>query len=191
MMQMRQRQPKHCRSAFSLIETVICAAIIAGLGVALLASMGHATEAALIARERDTASSIASSMVADLFVTPHVDDSASPLVPDTLTNLGTTMFGIARPVPPRQDLARLNDFNGRIESPPQDRAGNAVADLEGWAVRVDIQDINPATLGVAVAHTGLARVTVNVAKGDRLMATRMIYRSSAWDRATPPAEAMP
>lgn len=183
--------PNRTRRAFTLIETVICAAIIAGLGVALLTSIGHATRGALVARERDTASSIASAMLADLFSTPHADDSASPLVPDTVTVLGVTVLGVVRPVPPREDLARLNDYNGRLESPPQDRAGNGLADLSDWAVRVDIQHVSPATLGPAVSYTGLARVTINVAKGDRIMATRLIYRSSAWDTFTPAAESMP
>ena len=176
---------------FTLIETVICAAIIAGLGVALLASMGHATRAAQVARERDTTNAIAAMVLADIFSTPHVDPAGNPLAVDNITNLGATIFGPIRPVPPRKDVIRVSDYQGRIESPPQDRDGNALADLAGWVYRVDIQHVDPVTLAADVTHTGLVRVTVNVAYGSQLMDTRVIYRATAWDDFVPTAEAMP
>lgn len=179
-----------CRG-FTLIETVICAAIIAGLGVALLASMGHATRAAQVARARDTTNEIAAMVLADIFSTPHVDPAGNPLAVDNVTNLGSTIFGPIRKVPPRKDVMRVSDYQGRIESPPQDRDGNDLADLEGWVYRVDIQHANPMTLAADVTHTGLVRVTLNIAHGNQLMDTRVIYRASAWDEFLPTAEAMP
>lgn len=177
--------------AFSIVEAVLCLAILGGAGLALLTAIGRSAQAAVIARDRDTAGAIADMVLADVMSTPHVDPGGN--LPTALTGLvlGITPFGPMRATPDRETITRLIDYTDRIESPPQLRDGTPIDDYAGWSVKVEFAHVNPADLTTSVSFTGLARVSVLVANRDSVVLTRSVLRSTAWDAFRPAAEDMP
>lgn len=176
---------------FTLVETLVCAVIVAGLGVALLQSISAAGRASLIAREQAAALQIAETVIADVLTTPLGSLEDLALRDSPAGDAGATPFGPHRSATPRGSLPSLFAFHDRIEAPPQQRDGTPMPSLQGWAMGIQVRPLSPTTLGPLDTDTGLALVTVRVAKGDRILLERRTLRSLAWDASLPAPEQLP
>lgn len=158
---MRPRHPSS-RRGLSLIETVISAAILAGLMAAVLSAAGTTAARRRAAADARTAQALADELASETALLSF----------DPVANiLGS---------PTRREMFNdLLDAHGWSESPPASIDGIPNTALAGWSSSIAVQWVSPSAPRTAVAFdTGCRRITVTVSRGGQTMTTaiRLITR---------------
>lgn len=81
----------------------------------------------------------------------------------------------------QQPFDDVDDYNGRTESPPVDRDGDALPGFTGWTRSVRVEWVRlDAPNAAASPGSGVKRVTVTVQHAGRVAAELSALRTAAW-----------
>jgi len=82
----------------------------------------------------------------------------------------------------RANYNDVDDYNGWIDSPPQNKDGSVMPDLASWSRRVVVEWVSPSTLTQAspgsAIETGLKRITVTVQNNGSTILTRIATKAN-------------
>ena len=152
---------------FTLIEVLIATVIIALSIVALLAANSAFTMANGAGIELSTAEFLVE-QIREMTATLEVIDPES----------GAGTFGVAEEGS-LADYDDLDDFDGRIFSPPIDARRQPLADFAAYSQQVTVQNVNPSNFEQVIADNGsdFVRMSVSVSYSGRQLC------SISWIRA--------
>lgn len=149
--------------AISLIETVISAAILAGLMAAVLGASSSTAARRTNNSRAQTARQLADELAAEI-ATLHFDPLAN-----------------VRSLSNRAAFNDLADADRWTESPPQLADGTTIPGLAGWSRSVSVEWVLPtAPTVVSPTDTGCRRITVKVTRGtaNEASAVRLVTRAA-------------
>lgn len=158
------------KRGFTIVEAVIAMLIVAVTLVAALSTVAAARTSRSRIADRVRAQQLAQDLMAEILQQAYQDPVQTPV------------FGLepGESATSRAAWNDVDDYNGWTESPPQSKSGNIFPDSTGWTRSVVVEWIDPTTLTVAAAPTGVKRITVNVQKGALTLAQIAAYRTLAW-----------
>jgi MSHA pilin protein MshD len=164
----------HCRSTFNrgftLVETMMAVVILSVMLIVALNTLGASNANQFRTAQRATAAALAQGLLSDILELPYEEPNGSVLFGIEATELRGSKI----------NYDDVDDFNGWSESPPQNRDGSAMSDLQGWTRSVTVQRVsisNPAT--VVTTESGLKRVTVTISKKGVTLASVAALKASA------------
>jgi prepilin-type N-terminal cleavage/methylation domain-containing protein len=141
------------RRAFSLIEVLVATAIMGGLLVAAMQTVGNSVRA-----ERSTADSchglwLAQQLMAEVRAAKYGEPDETPAFgPEALETGGT-----------RGAFDDVDDYDQWSASPPEDSDGTEIPDRVGWQRKVTVDYVNANDLSAVVGvDQGVKRITVVV-----------------------------
>jgi type II secretory pathway pseudopilin PulG len=164
--------------AFTLVEAVLCTLIVGIILVAAIATVGAARRAHKSASDRAAANPLARDLLVEITSKPYIDPTAS----------GPTSLGIDPGETPmtRSTFDDVDDYAGFQESPPTSPSGAPMPGYDKWTRAVAVEYASPASPDQpAFTDTGIKRITVTVAAGGTVLATRTALRTSAADPPAP------
>ena len=172
---MRPSPPRHPRRGFSLIESSIAVALVGGLYLVALNTVGasRVTQAAFADRERGTR--LAEALLVEALALPFDDPDA------TVGGLGLDSGESASD---RATFDDLDDLNGYAEAVPVDRWGVAIPGAGRYRRTAEVRYVTPAAPDIPVANkTPLKRIAVTVTVDGRHVVTLVGLGSAAWPDA--------
>lgn len=159
------------RSAFTLVEAVVCTAVVGLLLVAALSTSAAArtTEYRMANRERGML--LARQLLAEMLTQPYSDPEE-----------GTAGFGAesGESDGTRRQFDDFDDYRNWSASPPQTRDGEVLTDLTGWKRQVQVRRLNPSNLNTALSESGLKSCTISVWRDGALVAELSAIRAEIW-----------
>lgn len=138
---------------FSLVETVISAAIVGVVLVAALNTLAGVGAARVRSLDRVRAALLADELVAEISRQAYQEPGATTLLlgPELGEVVGNS----------RSAFDDVDDYNGLEDSPPCDRSGAPLDDYTGWKLSVLVEWVNPLSLdGSYLVDTGYKLITV-------------------------------
>jgi type II secretory pathway pseudopilin PulG len=142
------------RQAFSLLEAIVAAAIVAVMLVASLNLLGSAALARGADNDHRTALLLAHQLMGEVQQQPYKDES-----------LLAVLFGPEAGetnTPTRAAFDDVDDYDNYMDKPPQLKDGTPLAGYESWKRKVRVVWVDPATLAESALDTGLKRIEVRV-----------------------------
>ena len=156
------------KSAFTLLEVLVATALI-GIAIAALVGSGVShTKANSFGIETSTAEFLVDEI-------KSLTASLAVVDPDSEDDI----FGPESDESSVIDYDDLDDFDGKIISPPVDVSGAALTDFSGYSQTVTVENVSPADLKTAVADHGssLVKITVSIDLNNNQLT------SASWIRA--------
>lgn len=169
--------PAPARPAITLVETVISIVLISGMLLIAISNVGSSAKAWGVRRDARSGIGIAQDLLAEINRLPASDTNQPPLWgPEAGENTGN-----------RAAFDDVDDYHNWSETPPTDRAGNPITGFTGWKRVVALDWMDPLNLDtVAVANTGLLRITVSATSPNGKVTTMQALRAIG---KKPPLEA--
>lgn len=160
----------HHRRGFSLVEVVICTLLVAVVLVGAMKLLGAAVSGRTKTADMARAQQMAQELMTEILNTAYVDSTLPAFGPELLEALGT-----------RVNFDDVDDYHGWNASPPQDRAGAALANSTGWRHTVAVELVTAADPSATTnSDEGLKRVTVTISKGALVAARLVALRSDLY-----------
>lgn len=156
------------RRAFSMVEATMCIVLLSGVFLASAEVVRMVGLSRAIGDERARALAVGQDLLQEVSVLP----------------LGSDPGVIASENSPasRAAFATVYEYAGLTDSPPRSRNGAVLDGYSGWTRRITITTLNPGTLAPSlVPGTGMARVSVEVLRGNRVASRLSVIRAAAWD----------
>jgi type II secretory pathway pseudopilin PulG len=139
----RRTSHRICRSAFSLVETVICTIIVVTMFAAGMAAAGAAARDRQTQRDIRKGTQLARSLMSEI---------VQQLYADPATNTIAQTPGIS--TTDRSNWKHIDDYTGFSESPPRDRTGTAIGGASGWTWRASVDYMPVSSPSGATGATG-------------------------------------
>lgn len=159
-----------CRRAFTLVETVICMVITGVMLVAALSAVAASRVGQYKLTERQRGELLAQELMAEILAQSYEE-------PGGAVNLGTDAL---EPGNCRANWDDVDDYRLWSASPPQEKDGTDIPDLEGWMRSSEVVWVNSADITqIVVANTGAKRITVTVSHNGTPVATLTALRTSS------------
>lgn len=141
------------RRGFTLVEAVVSLLIVSTLFAAAMQAAATATRIQAVAARQSQAAALASSLLSEILQAGYSQPGSTTLGRDS----GETSSSMA-------NFNDVDDYDGWIESPPQDRDGVALPGAAGYTRTVAVVWVTLADPRVVSAtDSGLKRITVTVA----------------------------
>ena len=162
------------RRAASLLEVAMASLMVGVLLIGALNSVGARLRHQAELTERQRANLLAEQLLAEVLEHRYQDPDESPTFGPEPTETGGT----------RAPFDDVDDFDGWDKTPIEARNGIAMANATGWRRTIDVEYV-PANDMTATSggDQGIKRITVAVYVDGQLVATRVGFRSSAWEDA--------
>jgi Tfp pilus assembly protein PilV len=162
------------RRAFSMIEVTISTVIVAGMLVAAVTTVGAASRARQTMTGRELGVLLAQQLMSEILPQAYEE-------PDDMPAFGRES---AESPDSRAAYDDIDDYDGWSASPPQDKTGNVLPNLDGWRRSVTVELTRPDDLTQkAASDQGLKRIIVTVACNEVDAATLVAVRSLSRDLA--------
>lgn len=160
------------KRGLSMVEVVISTVIVAVMLVAALNTVGASRLGAERNADRSRGALLAELLLAEIMLQPY-EDSASPP-----GSFGKTASEVA--TGNRSLYDDVDDYNGWNASPPQDKDGTVLADLDGWRREVEVRWVNPSNLALgSLSDTRIKKITVAVERDGLTVALLMAIRTAS------------
>jgi hypothetical protein len=164
------RCPPADRRGFSIVEGVLSTLLVSIVLAVGLRAAAYSSVTQYKTAQRATALQLGQSLLADITALPYEDPNVAPLFGREAGESSSS----------KVNYDDIDDFNGWVESPPQERDGSAMTGLPGWQRSVVVHRVNPSNLNtVVVAESGAKRVTVSVSHNGVVVLTRAAHRTKA------------
>lgn len=150
------------RRALGLIETLLSVVLVGGLLVVALNTAG----ASIVARHSVANRAQAQLLAQDLLTEILRQDYEEPVDTPTFGRESSESGGS------RVDYDDVDDYEAWTSTPPEERGGTEIPDLEGWERSVSVAFADPSNLNVDVGtDQGVKRITVTVSRNGTPLAT--------------------
>jgi len=169
---------RRTRRGFSMMEAVVCIALV---GVALVAAMrtvGASARAQTITQRQAIGTMLAAELMAEIMAQAYAE-------PEGLTILLTEVNDVAGN---RSTYDDVDDYDGWSSKPPKDRGNNALSGYTAWRRSVDVDMVRASNLDgdpLILGDSGVKRIVVRVYHGDHLAAELRAVKTSAWSNGEP------
>ena len=139
--------------AFSLAETAISILLVGGLVVAALNTVGASVAGREFTRNRGRGDLLAHHLMSEILRQSYEEPVDTPTMGRESGESGGS----------RSSYDDVDDYDGWVSSPPEEKNGTALADLTGWERSVTVEFVDPNMLTtVSATETGVKRITVTV-----------------------------
>ena len=139
----------------SMVEVVISTVIVAVMLVAALNTVGASRLGAERNADRSRGALLAELLMAEIMLQAYEDSAFPP------GNFGTRASEAA--TGNRSLYDDVDDYDGWSASPPQDKDGAVLPDLDGWRRYAEVRWVNPSNLGIrSLSDTRIKEITVTV-----------------------------
>lgn len=160
---------------FTMVETVLATLLVGTVLISTLSLVGPVLRTTENAEREVIAQRLADELLNEIasqaFVEPSAGDSEDDLGPNTGER--TTV---------RADFDDVDDYDGWVGFPPEEKSGSAKSGLSRWARQVKVEHVLASDLTTSsVSATGVKRIRVQVVHNGTLLAEEIIIRTSAWD----------
>ena len=162
------RQPG--RRGLSMVEATISVVIVGGMLVAALGTVGAVARVQQRVTNSGRGFPLAQQLMSEIMQLSYEEPEDTPA------------FGreLAEGAASRADFDDIDDYYDWSASPPQEKDGTALPDLDGWNRSVTVERVDPLDLsGVSASETGVKRVTVTVEHNDVPVAQLVAVRTGA------------
>ncbi len=162
----------HVARAFTLIEAVGSVLIVAVMFVAVMSTVGAARMSQYKMSGRSRGTALAQDLMAEIVQASYED----PDGPSAGIGLDASELTASRAT-----FDDVDDYDGWLASPPQQRDGTVIPDLPGWSRQVAVVWINKNdAANVVGGETGAKRITLTVKHNGMVMAYLVAVRTSAF-----------
>jgi prepilin-type N-terminal cleavage/methylation domain-containing protein len=161
------------RRGFTLVESLVCTVVVAGLLVAALSALASLTAHRIEAARQARAKILADELMAEILGQDYADaDGSGAIGPDAGESVGN-----------RSAFDDVDDYHGWSAAPPVSRDGVTLANTAGWRRTATVEWVQLFNLtAAATADQNIKRVTVRVYEGDELRAELVAIRTREGDR---------
>lgn len=144
--------------------------IIGVLMAVAMQTLGGAGLSRARTTDRALARGLADALVTEIMAKPYKDPNQTPV-------LGREA---GEPASPRSGYDDTDDYNGLIESPPQESDGTTIPGTTGFTRTAAVECVSSANLSaVSASDTGVKRITVTVTRRGITLARRVALRTRA------------
>jgi MSHA pilin protein MshD len=151
------------------VEAVVSLLIVGALLVVALSTVGASRLSQYTISEYSRGQSLAQSLKAEILQQDYSDPNDTPV------------FGIesGESTTTRADFDDVDDYNGWVSDPPEQKDGSQISDLSGWERSVTVEWINPDDITqVMGSESNAKRVTVDVSCNNKNVASLVAIRSN-------------
>jgi len=167
---MRRSRSTRTVPGFSLVEAVIATAIVGGLLVAALTTVGATARARQVTTDGDKALVLAKDLLDEVLAKPYFDPQ------------GSAALGREVDETSRDQYDDVDDYDALIDDPPVTPDARSVTAQRGWKREVLVRWASRADITVdAKDDEGIKRVEVFVSRHGKPLCTLVALRTSAWD----------
>ncbi|HUU84569.1 MAG TPA: hypothetical protein VM243_13810 [Phycisphaerae bacterium] len=155
----------------TLVEAVVSIVVVGLMLVAGLSAVGASRRTQYLMATRTRGQLLAQGLMSEILAQRYQEPDDPPL------------FGLEGGELPitRADWDDVDDYRNWSSSPPQSKAGSAIAGLSGWTRSVTVEHVTVIDLTqVSAVETGAKRITVTVWQGDRVVGSAVAVRTEAW-----------
>ena len=157
--------------AFSLVEAVVSTAIVGMMFAAGISVVGASRLGQFRLARGQQAHLLAQALMEEVLAQGYSDSEASLFGTESGEATGT-----------RAAFDDVDDYNDWSASPPQDKSGSTLDNLEGWRRTVSVAYANPADTGQLVLEDlGVKRITVAVYRDGAALVELVAVRSRGKD----------
>jgi len=155
----------------------MCVLLVGGVLVVALNTVGDATVGRQKMGDQGRGQLLARDLMTEILQKAYEDPEETPAF-GTEASEGTGT---------RVDFDDVDDYDGRDESPPQEKDGARKAGLDGWRRTVTVELVYPDNLNTKTASTdeGIKRITVDVTFNGVPMASLVAIRTAAAETFAP------
>jgi Tfp pilus assembly protein PilV len=158
-----------CRG-LTLVEAVMACLVVSILMVSAMRAAGMVARYQFVTSDRARARFLAGQLMTDVLSYSYQDPLVTPVFGIEIGEVATN----------KTTFNDVDDFNGWSESPPQDRDGNTMSELNGWRRSVSVAWVSSANLStVSASETGIKRITVTVSKNNVTLSMRVAIKVNA------------
>jgi len=170
------RRHRQTNTAFSLAETVVSVALVGGLLVVALNTVGDTTLGRQKMGDRGRGHLLAQDLMTEILRQPYEDPDDTPVFgPEASESTGS-----------RVAFDDVDDYSGWSASPPQKKDGAGTSDGPEWRRTVTIEYMDASDLAAPVgSDQGVKRITVTVTRNDVIVSSLVGVRTSAADESQP------
>jgi len=170
-----RHQPK-TNTAFSLAETVVSVALVGGLLVVALNTVGDATLGRQKMGDRGRGHLLAQDLMTEILQKAYEEPDDTPTFgPEASESTGS-----------RTAFDDVDDYDGWSASPPQEKDGTEIPDLTAWERSVTVEYVAANHLTTVVgSDQGIKRITVTVTRNDLVVCSLVGVRTSGADESQP------
>lgn len=144
---------RYMAPAFSLAETVMSIALVGGLLVVALNTVGNTASGRQKMSDRGRGQLLAQDLMAEILSQDYEEPVDAPTFGRESSETGGS----------RTNYDDVDDYDAWDSSPPEYRDGTAIGNLNGWRREVVVTWVDPDDLtAVSVTPTGVKRITVEV-----------------------------
>jgi type II secretory pathway pseudopilin PulG len=169
------------RVGFTLIEAVFSMLLVSLMFVAAMRATGASAVAQAHSADKGRGNLLAQSLMSEILVQPYADPNINS------TTIGPDPGDTTNPST-RSKFNDVDDYDGWLESPPQNRDGTVIGSTNadgsimpyfpGWSRKVAVVWVNASNLTNPVSsETGVKRITVTVSHNNAVIATCVAIRS--------------
>lgn len=162
-----------CRNrGLSMVEVVISTVIVAVMLVAALNTVGASRLGAERNADRSRGALLAELLMAEIMLQPYEDSALPP------GSFGRSFDESA--TGNRSLYDDVDDYNNWSASPPQDKDGTVLTDLDGWRREVEVRWVNPSNLTLlSVSDSRIKEITVVVERDGLTVALLTAIRTAS------------
>lgn len=157
--------------AFTLVEATLSTIVVGVMLVAALNTVGAARLGEYKIAQRSRGLHLAQNLMAEILQRAYEDPNV-PVVFGTESGEQTST---------RTDFDDVDDYHGWSMSPPQQKDGTTIPDLEDWERSVQVVWVASDSLSQTVgSEQGAKRVTVTIEHNGLPVASMSAFRTRAW-----------
>lgn len=163
-----------CRRGLGLLEVVVAAALVAIILVGALKCLGHVYAARSGMSDVALAKHLANQLMTEILNDQYIDGGPTPL-------FGPEASEPPVAVGPRASYDDVDDYHLWSRTPPEDRSGAALPNLNGWQRDVAVEWVEPSDPStVATTDKGAKRITVTVRRDGNILTQLVALRSDKY-----------
>ncbi len=163
------------RPGFSLIEASISVLLVGVLFVAAMNLVGASKFGQYKTADRQRGNHLAQALMTEILQQSYEE-------PVDTVNFGRESSESGGS---RTDWDDVDDYDGWSGSPPVNRDGSAIANLDSWERRVTVERVSSVnTQIVSMTETGVKKITVTALHNDMPAASLVAIRTSGWQDPT-------
>lgn len=163
----RESPDRHIAPAFSLAETVMSIALVGGLLVVALNTVGNTALGRQKMSDRGRGQLLAQDLMAEILSQDYEEPVDTPVFGRESSESDGS----------RPDYDDVDDYDAWDSSPPEYRDGTEIANLSGWRRAVVVTWVDPNDLtAVSVSPTNVKRITVEIKRDEVPMARLVAIR---------------